>query len=205
MDLLSSASSSTDISNSSHDDDENTRVVKKQRLGEIEVHKDKNHKSSPFCEDKVPPFPQYQRGSVTIVPAEEAPSNHFQRTIPHKRGQWSGHIFLPVPALAEYEVTISNSVRQFRDLLERHGRNGTIVQHTTSQLHISLCKQFSLQLASVDSFVNKLAERLQMERATTFRLPIPVTVNPQGCRHVAGSILVNDEGTRSFWVGQCPG
>jgi len=126
------------------------------------------------------------RGSVSVIPAEQAPDALFQRTIPHKRGHWAGHVLVPVSSrMGASASVVDRHIQEFRSLLERNGFSGVIVQH--SQLHLSLSKYFSLQLGCIDSFVDKLTLRLATERATR------LFVNRRG------SILVNEEKTRSFW------
>jgi hypothetical protein len=124
-----------------------------------------------------------KRGSVAILPSDEAPAGAFQRTVPHKRGHWAGHVLVPVTTTVGVPA-VEKSILAFQQALERNGHSGTLVKH--SHLHLSLSKFFSLQLTFIDSFVNKLEHRIKAERATR------LFVDRQG------TILVNDEKTRSF-------
>jgi len=58
-----------------------------------------------------------------------------------------------------------------------------------SSIHVSLSRPFALQLPSMESFVEKLQSRLQHFP------PLTLAFRPSHAR-----VLVNDSGTRSFWV-----
>lgn len=141
-----------------------------------------------------------KRGSVVILPSDEAPVDSFQRAVPHKRGHWAGHVLVPVMMTNSFHdnddggdgvsAAMEKSIVKFQRALEREGYSGTIFRHGAPRLHLSLSKFFSLQLAFIDSFVDKLAERIiKSERAT--RLFVD--------RRKA-QILVNDDKTRSFLI-----
>jgi 2'-5' RNA ligase len=176
MDLLgllegsSSSSSSSSEENSEdgahkEDDqaDDNNNVAEKEKKNE---HPNKKPKL----------------GSVDIVLSSEAP-NIFVRSVPHRRGHWSGHVLVPITCFAE--TSIRKSVVKFQRRLEKQGYSGTVIQH--AHFHLSLSMYFSLQLTFVDSFVQQLTKRLNQERST--RLYI----------NKRAGVLVNDEKTRSFW------
>jgi len=126
-----------------------------------------------------------RRGSVDILPSSKAPPNSFLRSIPHRRGHWAGHVKIPVSSPAFSEQEKSGSIRRFQDLLEKHGHSGIVVAHET--LHVSLSKYFSLQVAQIDSFVKRLSELVIQERPTHLHVDTD------------GKIMINEEGTRSFW------
>ena len=137
-----------------------------------------------------------ESSSLTIVSSDEAPPNLFERIVPHRRGHWSGHVVVPISQSHSNRTTsshaaIQQSIQDFYQLLQDHEfTTGTIVQH--SHYHLSLSKYFSLQLAFIDSFVQKLTRRLATERSTRALL-VQQHGRPLEC------ILVNDEKTRSFW------
>jgi hypothetical protein len=127
-----------------------------------------------------------KRGSVLVVPSNEAPTDEFQRTVPHRRGHWAGHVLVPMTSTVGVQA-VEKSIIAFQKTLERNGHSGTLVRH--AHLHLSLSKCFSLQLAFIDSFVNKLAQRIKIERSTKLFVDH---------REHGGTILVNEEKTRSF-------
>jgi 2'-5' RNA ligase len=129
------------------------------------------------------PNKKRKRGSVSTVPSSQAPASTFLRSIPHRRGHWSGHIMVPVTCFSR--GGIQQSISKFQKRLEDHGYSGLVVEH--DERHISLSKHFSLQAGNLESFCDKLAERLSKEHATH------LYVDP------TGHTLVNEEGTRSFW------
>ena len=134
--------------------------------------------------------PRVQMGSVDVVASDEIPVGLFQRTVPHRRGHWAGHILIPLIREEEENHPISRliqkSIRQFKRTLESQGYSGTIVRH--SHLHISLSKYFSLQLHFIESFVSRLTQLLSLECSTRVLID---SRNP--------FLLVNDEKIRSFW------
>jgi 2'-5' RNA ligase len=127
-----------------------------------------------------------RRGSTSIVSSSQASPSTFQRSIPHQRGHWAGHIMVPVRCFSR--GSIHQSVLTFQRRLEEHGYSGPVVQH--DERHLSLSKCFSLQAGNVEPFVQKLTERLSEERST--RLYV----------NRSGDILINDEKTRTFWGWQ---
>jgi hypothetical protein len=129
-----------------------------------------------------------KRGCVSIVPSSQAPTSLFTRSVPHRRGHWSGHVMVPVTCFSS--KTIERSILKFQKRLEKQGFSGTIVRH--DQIHLSLSKSFSLQLGCIDSFVQQLTTRLTHERST--RCFVDRSMCSSG-----GDVLVNDEKTRSFW------
>jgi hypothetical protein len=145
-----------------------------------------------------------RKGSVTIVSNRDLASQSlFVRAQPHVRGNWAGHIYVSIPIQVPEDASSSNtsnspwqsavdeSVATFRDDLERAGFSGTLVHH--DHFHLSLSRNFYLQVASIDSFVEKLTARLSMCPATTVR----ILANNSDSNN---NILVNDEKTRSFWT-----
>jgi Uncharacterised conserved protein len=162
MDLLSDGSSSCGAADSEDDDDDDQGKV------------------------ILPPSLKRVRGSVLILSCDDVPNGFFQRTVPHKRGHWAGHVKIPLQDTHVTSRRVQQTVVQFQSMLEAQGYSGTIVQH--SQLHISLSKHFSLQLQWIESFVNKLTFFLSTERTTRVFMDV---MNP--------FILVNDDKTRSFW------
>lgn len=139
-----------------------------------------------------------KRGAVKILPSSQAPADLFVRSIPHKRGHWSGHIRVPVKFSGSISSLIgpeavSSSVHKFQKQLEKSGIEGTLIQHES--IHFSLSKYFSLQLGSIESFVKNLTSRLAVERFSMSSLVVDTS----------GIVLVNDEHTRSFYGWRvCP-
>ena len=121
-------------------------------------------------------------GRVRLVTSTEE-KDLFVRTIPHTRGNWAGHVFVKVSPC--HNRSAQQSVSDFCVCLENAGWEGTVFSHE-SNLHLSLSRPFFLQLSSISSFVNSLKEKLTHEHAT--RLVV-----------TGEKLLVNDEGTRSFW------
>jgi hypothetical protein len=130
-----------------------------------------------------------KQGIVEVIPSRQASPDLFVRTIPHKRGRWSGHVFCPFPNVND--ITVQSSVTKFQNRLERAGFSGIMVQH--EELHFSLSRHLSFQIGSIESFMKQLATRVSAERST--RLLVDTT----------GVLLVNDEKTRSFYGWRvCP-
>lgn len=132
----------------------------------------------------------------------------FTRSVPHVRGNWAGHVFLRLDEQGLHGLA-RRSISTLQRLLETAGWEGTIVSHvprTTTEsgddsscesgsehaaaspgdLHVSLSRPFYLQLASIQSFVADLKDSLSHERAMTLVVGGP-------------KVLVNDDGTRTFW------
>jgi hypothetical protein len=162
------------------------------------------------------------RGSVTIVSDRDAASQSlFVRAKPHVRGNWAGHVFVRIPISSttttttvkeefdssssedesdtdsSWQAVVNDSVATFRNDLERAGYTGTLVQH--EHCHLSLSRPFYLQVASIDSFVEKLTERLQLCPVTTIRILASNNYN-SSANKFSSNILVNDDQTRSFWT-----
>jgi hypothetical protein len=130
-----------------------------------------------------------KQGMVEVIPSRKASPDLFVRTIPHKRGRWSGHVFCPFPNADD--AMVQSSVTKFQNRLERAGFSGILVQH--EELHFSLSRHLSFQIGSIESFMKQLATRVSAERST--RLLVDTT----------GVVLVNDEKTRSFYGWRvCP-
>lgn len=190
MDLLSDESSS--CSKSDDDKVDNSNGTKRALNGEgnkEEEHAQQEQQGTSAFASALPTqdggSKKRQRGSVVVLPSDRAPADAFQRSVPHKRGHWAGHVLVPVNATTGRVAAMKRSILHFQQTLESNGYSGTIIQH--SHLHISLSKFFSMQLAFIEPFVHKLTQRLQAERAS--RLLVVDGEN---------TILVNDEKTRSF-------
>jgi 2'-5' RNA ligase len=125
-----------------------------------------------------------QQGSVDIIPFSHARPETFQRSTPHRRGHWSGHVKILVSHSLSLESR-KQSVQQYQQFLERRGYSGTLVEH--ENVHISLSKPFSLQVSQVESFVQQLTRLLQDVHSTNLHIDTD------------GVILINEEQTRSFW------
>mmetsp|Transcript_20795 Transcript_20795/g.37775 ORF Transcript_20795/g.37775 Transcript_20795/m.37775 type:complete len:273 (+) Transcript_20795:152-970(+) len=127
------------------------------------------------------------RGKVTLMDSTEAKaSDLFVREIPHSRGNWAGHVFVQIPSIpSSFRRRANLSVASFCSCLENAGWTGMVISHT-SNLHISLSRPFFLQQSSIDSFVHSLQQRLCYERGTNLLVK-------------GEKLLVNDNGTRSFW------
>jgi hypothetical protein len=193
-------------SSSSDDDDDKSQ----KRPASTADHHDNHHRKRP-------------RGSVTIVSDRDAASQAlFVRAQPHVRGNWAGHVFVRIPistarstavagapeeesdsssdedsdTVSSWQSAVSESVAIFRNDLERAGYTGTLVQH--EHCHLSISRPFYLQVASIDSFVEKLTARLQFCPVTTVR--ILASNNYNFCDKLSSNILVNDDQTRSFWT-----
>jgi len=156
-----------------------------------------------------------RRGSIDVISSSKAQdSNIFSRSIPHRRGHWAGHVKIPLLTKASSSPSSSftftddddllrarknNNVKTFRDLLERQGISGTIVEH--DYLHLSLSKQFSLQAAHIEPFVRQLTNLVRQEHPTSLRVE---SMSASELRSIwdTGSIneivLLNEEKTRSF-------
>ena len=121
-------------------------------------------------------------GRVRLVTSMED-KDPFVRTIPHTRGNWAGHVFVKVSPC--HNRSAQQSVTDFCARLEKAGWTGTVLSHE-SNLHLSLSRPFFLQLSSISSFVNSLKERLTHEHVTSLVV-------------MGEKLLVNEDGTRSFW------
>ena len=125
-------------------------------------------------------------GVVKIICASEASPDLFTRSIPHRPGHWSGHIYVPICWSSETSSDVRKSIRKFQKILQHKHYSGTIVRH--DKLHLSLSKPFSLQISQIDSFVDQLAKKMRYVNSTTLYVD-----------NSTSNILVNDEKTRSFW------
>jgi hypothetical protein len=139
-----------------------------------------------------------RRGSIDIIHSSAAQhSEFFSRSIPHRRGHWSGHVKIPLlmktpstsSETSSYVVSLQkwkkHSVERFQKLLERRGISGTVVEH--DDLYISMSKYFSLQVPQIDTFARRLADLVRQEHYMNLFVDIDEIV------------LMNDEKTRSFW------
>ena len=165
-----------------------------------------------------------RRGSVDVVSSKEAQvSGVFSRSIPHRRGHWAGHIKIPILTttslyddddddLETLRKLKASSVEASRNLLERQGISGTMVEH--DDLHLSLSKHFSLQVAHIEPFVQRLGELLRREPGTSLHVDTAWGLHEyqessrltttQGGDHAGGGgideiVLLNEEKTRSFF------
>jgi len=148
-----------------------------------------------------------RRGCIQIISSSKAKDSEiFSRSIPHRRGHWAGHVKIPIltkPSLSIDDRLLqerkTDNVKIFRDLLERRGISGTLVEH--EYLHLSLSKQFSLQVAQIEPFVRQLTNLVQQEDSTQLRME---STSASELRSMCddGStdeiILLNEEKTRSF-------
>ena len=132
---------------------------------------------------QLPAAKKRKQGCVSIILSSQAPASLFARSVPHKRGHWSGHVMVMIQFSSKM---VERSILKFQRQLEKQGFSGTIIRH--EQIHLSLSKYFSLQLGFIESFVKQLEVRLQHERS--IRVPVD---------HNRGIVLVNEENTRSFW------
>ncbi|CAB9519974.1 U6 snRNA phosphodiesterase [Seminavis robusta] len=128
---------------------------------------------------------------ITIVPSQSIKASTFVRSTPHVPGNWAGHVFAAVIRLEDWRNTLTESLHRFQVYLEKIGfAGGTVISHLDSnELHMSLARPFTLQLGSIQPFVQQLEKRL-------CHLPtITLCINP--CDE---KVLVNDDRTRSFWT-----
>lgn len=151
-----------------------------------------------------------RKGCIDIISSNKAKDSEiFSRSIPHRRGHWNGHVKIPVLTKSTLNHDDSDSslqklkrsaVKSFRDLLERKGVSGTLVEHEC--LHLSLSKQFSLQAAQIESFARQLSNLVGQEHATSLHIDVPsaselISIWNEG--RIDQMILLNDEKTRSFF------
>jgi hypothetical protein len=146
--------------------------------------------------------------------------DEFERTMPHTRGYWSGHVFVPVvkPLITTKDdntkvynddddddddekicpnittnaaPTVDNvSMQQVRLALEHSGWSGTLIEH--SEWHISLSRPFLMPFASIESFLQDINAIVSYEQSFVLRVP-----TQDIC------VLTNDEGTRTFLAWTC--
>jgi 2'-5' RNA ligase len=135
-------------------------------------------------QDQTIPTKRQKKGLVDIIRFSHAIPETFQRSTPHRRGHWAGHVKIPVTSSLWIEKR-KRSIRQYQQFLERRGHSGTLVEH--EDVHVSLSKPFSLQVSQVESFVQQLKVLLQDMHSTNIHVD------------TAGIVLVNEEETRSFW------
>ena len=149
-------------------------------------------------------------GSVSILLSSQVPTTNttntsnatnalFVRSVPHRKGHWSGHVMVPVlidsssPFLQQQQ---QKTIHKFQKELEQRGYSGTLVQHES--LHLSLSKFFSLQLGCIEPFVQRLKTRLQHQHSTRLFMDTNYNYNYNNNNNQETNILVNDEKTRSF-------
>lgn len=147
------------------------------------------------------PIRHNNRRNIQIVSSTQnnnVKAEAFVRSKPHVPGNWSGHVYVPIPASnnTAWKDAINESLVRFQIHLEDRPQQKqqqdvitTIVSHVDEGLHLSLSRPFVLQLSSISSFVECLQQRLQYLPTTTLR------VSPG-----KEQILVNDDQTRSFWT-----
>ncbi|VEU38699.1 unnamed protein product [Pseudo-nitzschia multistriata] len=156
-----------------------------------------------------------RRGLIDVVSSSKArDSRVFSRSIPHRRGHWAGHVKIPIlmassPSenddLEPLRKTKTRNVAALQNFLERRGISGTMIEH--DNLHLSLSKHFSLQIANIEPFARRLGELLQNEPSTS--LHVETMVEP--CHEsnlvhgefvgeiIDDIVLLNEEKTRSFF------
>lgn len=91
-------------------------------------------------------------------------------------------------------------MKSLRNLLEKQGISGTMVEHEC--LHLSLSKQFSLQVAQIESFVRQLSNLVGQEHVTSLHIDSPSASELRSLwknGRIDQMILLNDEKTRSFF------
>lgn len=125
-----------------------------------------------------------KRGTISIMRSSDAPSHTFMRTIPHRRGHWAGHVFLPLKLFSQR--SIKRSIRKFENFLKESGHSGVMVQHDA--LHVSISREFSLQAGNIEPFVKRLTDLVSREDSNRLLLDSSNEV-----------LMWNDGGTRSFW------
>jgi hypothetical protein len=126
------------------------------------------------------------------------------RSVPHIRGNWAGHVFLPISGSGE-QVRIGRvhslarrTIQRFSHFLQQivteekssspsNDKDVTLVPH--SEWHLSLSRPFYLPLASIHSFRLELQTRLAQYATQTCCC---LTLGPEVV------LLANDEGTRTF-------
>jgi hypothetical protein len=123
-----------------------------------------------------------RRGCVEVVSIQDISPDTFDRSLPHVRGNWAGHIFAPLTE--DLSEQVEASIESFRKALELSGWSGKVVAQTG--LHVSFSRPFFLQVASIESFQRELRAALSYERALATKVIKPI-------------VLSNDEGTRSFF------
>jgi hypothetical protein len=126
------------------------------------------------------------KGSVNITASTEVPPDTFAPSVAHHSGHWAGHIGIPIPDTSFWKRQKMRSIHKFKALLEKNGYSGTLVEHVT--MHVSLSKQFSLQISRIESFRKQLVVLLQQHHATSLHLDMDHPF-----------LLTNDEDTQSFW------
>jgi hypothetical protein len=140
---------------------------------------------------------------INVIPSSQAPPDTFTRSVPHRKGHWMSHVMIPVPSSSISRTCKQKSIERFRRLIQQqqqqqqqqqptsppppHGRTSSIVEH--EELHVSLSKEFSLQISQIDPFVLQLSEMVSSNVDPT-RLYVS-TENE--------FLLHNEERTRSFW------
>jgi hypothetical protein len=131
-----------------------------------------------------------------LLPSSATASLSLVRSVPHVRGNWAGHVFLPVQLWdsTAAQPAIRKSMQQFESLwLKTRQRRQLAPSSTTTMVHddwhISLSRTFYLQLGSIESFVQDLRARVSFEHEFSLWLDME---QPE--------MLVNDEHTRSFWT-----
>jgi hypothetical protein len=156
-------------------------------------------------------IPSQTLGCVTIIASgpddtrlNESVTGLFTRTVPHRVGNWAGHVFLDVTSTLRNPSDPDDQIGAFaercRRVLQDFEQSGVLVApHPTASFHVSLARPFYVHIACIDSFVRQLRIRLESRIADAFRgennrtalIPI-VSSKPV--------VLVNEEKTRSFFA-----
>ena len=181
MDLLELIGSDddNDDSDESRQDDKEHRQENRFLHGEIAIPSN----------NEMPSTKRQKRGSIEIVSSSQVPPDQFVRSVPYRRGYWSGHVKIPCNndhPFVDLAGTIQQAVHQIQQTLEVAGVSGLLVRH--EDLHFSLSRPVSLQLACLESFVQTLQSLIQYERSTCLMVDTSNIL-----------VLVNDERTRTFF------
>eukprot|EP00978_Attheya_sp_CCMP212_P023776 scaffold73571_cov54-Attheya_sp.AAC.2 len=126
------------------------------------------------------------------------------RSVPHIRGNWAGHVFVPISGsgeqlLGRVHSLARRTIQRFSHFLQEvvteekssspsNDKDVTLVPH--SEWHLSLSRPFYLPLASIHSFRLELQTRLAQYATPTTCCCL--TLGPEVV------LLTNDEGTRTF-------
>mmetsp|Transcript_10415 Transcript_10415/g.28677 ORF Transcript_10415/g.28677 Transcript_10415/m.28677 type:complete len:270 (-) Transcript_10415:82-891(-) len=184
MDLIGDYDDSSGSSSSSNKDDDRIPTALHGAVGENKFHSNGAHGVKSLSATST------TADDIQIVTRDEAPPTLFHRTVPHQRGCWWTHVYIPIhPSVIKADGLLQGRLMDARHIVASAGLEGPLVRH--EEFHISLSRHFALQQGSIDRCVQALRERLQYERTTC------VALSSQNV------VLVNDERTRGFVVWRC--
>jgi hypothetical protein len=203
------------------------QAVRKEVYGEVKKEPKQRVSVTNDCcvEDEQIESQQHQRRKTPVNKRRDRDGTLlFERTVPHKRGNWAGHIYAELDNSCGAASTLKRAACRHVQIFQNQLRETnvaenvaapmhTVFSHLSSsakkdvetksgldengtKLHISLSKLFFLQQHSIPSFEGAFRKQVETFKLTVqHMLPLRVSF-PLTYSHA--QVLCNDEKTRSF-------